>query len=399
MGYSVADLFANLGVKIDPKDLQQLQQFNDLFVGAAGAVKNLRLELQGLAALKLPDIKLSPIKAPVVVQQAAAQPKEKEAAATQEKASKDFWDKMSSGNGGGTPMEKAVLKGLIGFTSLAGALTLAVGSLKRMASAGSEAADKASQFTTLTGFSYAEMARWRRFAAVSGTSEDEMLGTLSMLQQAREKARWTGQWGAWSLPLGGISPNMPADQLLKTVMSKVSGMKEGEANYWAKQVGIPESVIYSFRKYGAELEKMDLGSLAQPQDVENIRALNSAWGELKFTLGEINTKALSDLAQNLLPFIQGFNDLARSLSGFMSSPQFASAASGSQRNFGANGMMELLFPGTPRHSTSVEQTNVFHISGEGQRDMKTAVLQALEEANRKASDGAYRKAPDPSQNR
>ena len=549
MGYTVAELFTTLGVKIDDKDLQQLKQFDDLFKSAASSVRALRDELKALGAVKLPEMRApgggssqpraagepkAPSesaklreerqilrqeertwaerekaedkitrqeerawaereKADARAERAAKRAEAKEAAewariqAEAEKATSDeaekakakeafhgalssrassaeekawledqkalqraeqeyakanyqtgkiavkdaawsdatarrqreaqekaertaarqeakalrereraerkqdrgeqgFWGGLPDGRGS---VASAVTKGLLGFATLAGALALGISAIKRMAQAGSEAADKTSQFTVTTGLTNKEMAKWQRFAAISGVPEGEMLQTLKTLQQARVKAKYGQGWGAWNYPTGGVSPDQEPGKVLQDLAAKTASMRPEDAQFWLNQVGVPEGVMYAMRKYGSELTSATQISEA---DAEAVRKMNSAFGELRFTLGQINTGALAELARSLLPLIQVLNKAARGAAVLSSEPGGSRALMGA-----ATGNPFAFLPYLAQRAyRGITQHNAITVNG-AKNPEETANV--VDRYLRRHTDSAYRKAPDPSQNR
>ncbi len=300
----VAELFAELGFKIEGKD--ELKGFETSLQNIANAARQAALALRDLAAARIPrQIKIAPggntggpggaptgsrVAPGMTAFIGPAQP--------------------AAYNGPlpprlGQPIPNSVLQGLkalgafglkaLGIATLAIALKKLVNALVDMVKASMQATFAVDKFTTQTGLSRRELKAWERVAELSDVKAEELQETLKQLQQKSRQIRFTGEGATPFLQLG-INAMASPTEVLKQFAQRTKQMDQATAVFWGAQMGISENMVYMLRKNADKLEGLIPNGELGNQDQQAVMELNAAWKDLMFTLGLLRDKITSDLA-------------------------------------------------------------------------------------------------------
>lgn len=333
----VAELYAQLGVKVDRHDLGMLKEFEHTLNGIASAAKNAALALKQLAQTPLSrgfsrlartaatgaTAGVGATTAPAVAPATPAPATPATAAPTPQQTTAQWWKQFQAqqrqitqltGPVAPPPPQQtgfaqtlaralgASLLKTLGIASLAMAVKNLATSLKEMTQASMAAAFGVDKFTLQTGMSREELKRWEYVASLSDVTAEELQNTLKSLQQKARQIQFTGEGATPFLQLGINAMSSPTE-IMRQFALRTRAMDAGTAVYFGKLIGISDNMVYMLRKNVDNLDKMLPDRVLTDAQQRAMMELNTEWAKFTFNLGVLRDRFIADLAPALQTII------------------------------------------------------------------------------------------------
>lgn len=295
----VAELYAQLGIKVDTQDLQVLKEFETTLAGIATAAKNAAMALRELGKTPLSRgiSKLAKINAKVAAPAGgalggAASPVAPESQQAPEKAFAVALSKV---------IGNALLKTL-GIATLAMSIQKLTASIKdsmRMAM-------QTSKTQRQTGMALASLRRYEYIGGLAGIEPQTVQETFQNFRQMFENLRETGTLSAVFAKLG-MTVSDDAEAMFRSFFQATKNMDEGRAKYFASLLGISDDLLYAMRKFGDT--EVPEGLTPTDAQISNLSNLNTEWNKLTKNLGLVAEQIVMFVAPALtkvLEIINGF---------------------------------------------------------------------------------------------
>lgn len=327
----IADLFAELGFKIE--GAEQLRTFDDQMKSIAQSARNAALALKMLARTQLPKSVVAAINAQNKIQQAKpapspaaapvqpdtpsapagppAPPTPPPAAPGQPGGQQPAIPSNKRSRGLNIPQLAKLGLGLLGLTSLVGAIKRLVTGLREMTNASRRAALETDRFTSATGLSRRELKQWEYVAAQGNVDKGTIQEQMRKLTAQQQAIRF-GEGNATPYLQFGVDWTKDAGEQLRQFFQRTRGLDQKTAEQMGSMLGISPDVVYlrKFIDQAGNLPKgMELSDREQGASLE----LNAAWQKLTFTIGTLSDKLTADFSPALTAVIGQLKGLAEHL--------------------------------------------------------------------------------------
>lgn len=323
----VAELYAQLGVKVDPADLSTLKEFEKTLNGIAAAARSAATALRRFArvttggmttraapaagagvataggATPPPPTLLSTVMAQAgAVNQQAAAAQAANQGGTQQPST-------SSINTFGRVLGMTLLK-TIGFVSLAAAAKKLASTFIDITRTSMVGARNLDQFNKQTGMSREAIRKYEYIGSLVGMQAQDVQSVFQNLRQTFERIRETGE-GAPILARLNIPMTASPEEMLQKFLDTTKRMDEAQAKYFAGLLGIPDDFLYAMRKFGDQALPKNL--LATNEQQAALVDLNTEWNRLVANfrlLSETMTAQVAPALTGIIKMLQDLVDLA-----------------------------------------------------------------------------------------
>ncbi len=322
----VAELYAQLGVKVDRHDLGMLKEFEHTLNGIANAAKSAAAALKQLAQTPLSRgfSRLAKTAGASVAGTTAPAAAGVTAAPTSPQTAMGWWKQfqaqqrlvnqlmapMATGQHPNTPFATALGKSLgsvllktLGIATLGMAVKTLASAFKEMTQASMAAVFGVDKFTTQTGLSREELKRWEYVAALSDVTTEELQDTLKGLQQTTRRIQFTGEGATPFLQLGINAMSSPTE-IMRQFAQRTRAMDTGTAVYFGRLTGISENMVYMLRKNVDNLDKLLPDRMLTDTQQRAMMDLNTEWAKLTFNIGLLRDKFVVGLAPALTRILE-----------------------------------------------------------------------------------------------
>ena len=323
-GGKIAELFAEIGVKVDKDELAKLTQLESLLKGIAveaGKVKEALGALQG--ALKIPT---TPASAVPTTPASATKAEEKRAKKEKSEREQNLTDALM----GKAPEEKTTAekegvkalvvfaKQLLGIGSIAFALKSVISSIAGLTKASMGASFGLNRFILQTGLSTEELIRWKRAGAAAGVSQEEVTENLSKLAQQTAEIWWgqhTEQAGAMGGILG-VDWKARSTDISQQFGQAMKGKTMAEALMFGRMIGLTPNFSYMMWANAGKIPELRPGEGLSTQERNRIMILEKDFSTLSIAASNLTDRmvslgaALIDLPiREIGNFFRGYNML------------------------------------------------------------------------------------------
>ena len=315
----VAELYAQLGVKVDPSDLGTLKEFEKILNGIAVAARSAatalrrfsRVTMSGMTTRTAPAAAAgAPVAAGAVPPQTLLSTVIAQAGAVNQQASAQAGTANVAGQHPNNPFATALGKSLgsvllkaLGIATLGMAVKTLASALKEMTQASMAAVFGVDKFTTQTGLSREELKRWEYVAALSDVTTEELQDTLKGLQQTTRRIQFTGEGATPFLQLGINAMSSPTE-IMRQFAQRTRAMDTGTAVYFGRLTGISENMVYMLRKNVDNLDKLLPDRMLTDTQQRAMMDLNTEWAKLTFNIGLLRDKFVVGLAPALTRILE-----------------------------------------------------------------------------------------------
>jgi hypothetical protein len=315
----VAELFAQLSIKVDPNDLSTLKEFEKTLNGIAAAAKSAASALRRFSRVTGGQITKAAAGAPAAAGAAGtttpptllANVLAQTGAVNQQLAAIQTGPAQpSQGNtttfatSFGRVFGMTLLKTL-GFVSLAAAAKKLANSFLDITRTSMVGARNLDQFNRQTGMSREAIKRYEYIGALVGMQAQEVQDIFQNLRQTFERIRETGE-GAPLFTRLGISLTDSPEKMMRDFMAATSKMDESQAKFFATLLGIPDTFIYAMRKFGDQMLPKNL--LATDEQQTALVNLNTQWNTLVANFRLLSERLIGEVAPALTQIIKIADD-------------------------------------------------------------------------------------------
>jgi hypothetical protein len=330
----VAEIFADLGIKLSGASKTDLDGFEQQLVNIANAAKQAALALAQLSKMQMPrGLRAAPASGgggggPTTIAVPVGRPPAP--------GTVDFIGPMRPpGYNGSTPpllepLPNAAMQGLkslgmlalkiAGIGTIAIALKSLISTLGRWLRASMAATVSTELFTRQTGVNRQTMTQWEQAATKSGLAEGEAANAMKMLTQKRQQILTTGE-GATPFYQLGVNAMAKPDEVFRQFQERTRHMSEAQAVYWGTLIGFSEDFAAFLHAQRGDLQTLN-GQLLNDREQKSVVELNAAWVDLSNTLGRLRDKIVSDFAPALT---QVLDVVTKASSVFTSAKEFRDA--------------------------------------------------------------------------
>lgn len=331
----VAELYAQLGVKVDPADLSTLKEFEKTLNGIAAAARSAATALRRFARVTTGGMttRAAPVAGAGVATAGGAMPPPptllstvmaQAGAVNQQAAAQANTSQPSTSfvNAFGRVLGMTLLKTL-GIVTLAAAVKKLTSSFLDMTKASMVGARNLDQFSRQTGMSRQAVQRYERIGAMAGIQAEDVQSLFQNLRQTFERIRETGE-GAPILARLGIPMTQSPEEMLQKFMEATKRMDEAQAKYFAGLLGISDDFLYAMRKFGDTALPESL--ITSERGQKALADLNTDWNTLVDNFKRLGTVIISDLAPALSSLVKTVSDLTSLLGRGKYEPRFEKTA-------------------------------------------------------------------------
>lgn len=306
----VAEIFAELGIKLTGSSKTDLDGFEQQLINIANAAKQAAAALVALSKAQVPKgLTVAATKqqnAPPATAVAMTPGTPAAASPTQ------------PGNPpalpGNKPLPNSVMQGLkslgmlglkvLGIGTIVLALKSLISALGRWLKASVAATVSTELFTRQTGTNRKTLKEWELASTKAGLAEGEAANAFKMLAQKRQQILATGEGAT---PFGQLRINAMAkpEEVFRQFQERTRNFTQEQAVFWGSLLGFSEDFSAWLHSFQGDIERLPEGALLSDKEQKAVVSLNASWVDLTTALERLRDKVVADVA----PAFQGLLDI------------------------------------------------------------------------------------------